>query len=193
MSNNSIDHRALQSILGSVIEAAIRDQKTAEKMLAELAAAIGTLRSTSNSLPNVVSGQVKQQIEGATDQAATTLLERFNEANSSAELATAVYDRAAKRGLRLIVLPALGITALCALSIAAAAAYFTPSLSEIQERRQEHANLVGEIEYLDQLKKIEFRRCQIGGNEFKICAKLNAQNQKYMNGYRVLSEKVISE
>lgn len=189
MSNNPIDHRALQSILGSVIEATVRDQKIAEKALAELAVAIGTLRNASNSLPTVVAGQVKQQIEGATDQAATTLLERYNEANASAVLATAAYDRAAKRGLMLIALPALGITAICALAIAAATAYFIPSLGEIQEKRQERANLVKDIEYLDQLRKIDFGRCQIGGNEYKICAKLDSQNLKNMNGYRVLAEK----
>lgn len=189
MSQDSIDHKALQDILGSVIEAAIRNQKTSEKVLSQLSDAIVTIQTRSLGLPDVVAGQVRKQIEDATEKAANTLLKKFNSANASAERAENAYNNATKNIFKWVVLPAISITAICAIVIMGAVMYLTPSIEEIKERRQEHLALVNEITFFEKLKTVELNRCDIGKGKYVVCAKFDVRDQRTWNGYRAIVER----
>lgn len=187
MSNSQADQEALLRILSSVMEAAVENQNLAKDILDQAADAIGRLHDASVRMPSTVAGKVDVKLKEATSTAADTLVARFTEANTNAELATAAYINASRHALTKIVLMALAITAICAIGIVLMVRYAAPSYSEIQQLRQERDTLIGQIRWLDQINKIDLIPCSYG-NTSRICAKVEDRSGR-VGSYQLLANK----
>ena len=189
MTERSVDHKELQCILGSVIDAAVRNQKTAKEVIDQLSEAISTIQSASSRLPNFVSKEVGKQLEEATEGVATKLLQRFDSANVSAERARIAYENSTKSIFKWIVLPALAITAICASTMLGTVIYLTPSISEIENKRYELNLLNSQIGFIEALKNVEISQCNTARGKLVVCARFDPRDQRSWNGYRAIVER----
>lgn len=187
MSNGQVNQEELLRILSSVMEVAVENQTLAKDLLNQAADAIAGLHDSSVRLPGVVAGKVEGKLKAATSTAASTLIERFTEANTNADLATAAYIKASRHALTRIVLIALAVTAICGMGIALMVRHVVPSYSEIQQLRYERETLMGEIRWLDQIKKTDLIPCNYG-NTSRICAKVEDRSGR-VSSYQLLANK----
>ncbi|MGO4382127.1 hypothetical protein [Pseudoduganella sp. RAF53_2] len=180
----------VNATIGALLEAAIRDQDAVHKAAEGLASSKRTLDAVASQLPGAVASSVDASLEKVLDKAAKALLKNLNEADANAERASAAYERAAQFAVSRIVIWALGITTIAAMTIIAVAWLFMPDLAELQARRAERDALEKRIAWLKQVEGSDISNCILADRRSnRVCARIDSKFPDAWNGYRILSSK----
>jgi hypothetical protein len=178
--------------LGTLLEAAIRDQKAIGKAVDGLNGVQRAMTTATAELPRTVAREVDASLQDAIERAAMRLVERFEKANVDAERAEKAYCNAVKFSLWKGALPVLGIAAVGAAAIVAVAWMLTPSLAEIQSRRDERDALEQRIAWLQQHgANGDFTKCIVSkdGKKTRLCVKLDSRFGDEWSGYRIIADR----
>jgi hypothetical protein len=184
---NRLSHDAL----GTLLEAAMRDQAGIHDALESLKKAKNLMDHVRYDLPTSVADEVKNSIDGAALRAGNTLFKRFNDANEKAEMAKEAYIDAAKFSIWRIGLITFGLSIIGAATIGIVAHLMMPSASEIQALRDEKAQLEQDIKRLYQAgARSDFTQCIVDENVKRFCVRLDPEFGDYWDGYRIVKRKV---
>ena len=182
----------VHSVIGTLLEAAIRDQKAIHEAVEGLNSAENSVATAAARLPGAVAREVDVSLKQAVGGAADTLVKRFDDANIEAERAAAAYRDAAAFSLRRIVIPVLSITAIGASAIVIAAWLAMPNLAELQARREERDQLEQRIAWLEKYgARSDITNCEISKDRKKtrLCVKLDPNFGDHWSGYLVVANK----
>lgn len=190
MSAEKWDYQTLHSVVCTLTEAALRDQELCKKAIFNTNHAAEKMHKISDSLPQLIAQQVERRIITTVQQASEDILmKQLKSANLEAERAAKVYKRAAESGSRNIALMTMGITSLAIIAMVTVAwLVVTPSLAEIQARREEKAFLESQMTSLKAgvaslekwLAKRPVRRCTLANGKDRLCARLD---QNFPDGW----------
>lgn len=190
--SKSMEEAGAHLVIGTLLEAAIRDQQAIEAAVGTLDRAIDTMQRASAVLPDTVAKEVDASLKAAINGAAETLVKRFEDANVKAARASAAYEEAAAFSIWRIVIPALGITALAGTAIVIAAWMAMPNLTEVQALRNERDRLQHDLSILEQRgAKSDATTCQLSNKSkrVRLCVKLDPQYGDQWGGYRIVADK----
>ncbi|MTV42035.1 hypothetical protein [Duganella radicis] len=179
----------LNDVIGALLEAAVRDQHAINDAIKEMKGSRRKMDDASDTLPSTVASRVSASLKVAIDDAANTLLERFNHATTEADRAAAAYQKASREAPRRFVLLGIGVTFVAITALATLAWCFTPSMDEIRARRAERDNLENQVEWLKQAAHSDLTTCRLKNNTVRLCAKLDRQFSDQWGGYRIITEK----
>lgn len=178
--------------IGTLLEAAIRDQKAIREAAQGLRETEKTVRESIHRIPGQVAREVDASLQRAIDTVANQLMARFEEANANAELASAAYQASAKFSFWRLVLPVLGLTAFGATAIFLAAWMIMPSTSEIQEKRAEVDRLEQRLSSLEQQgARADYTQCIVSERpkRLRLCVKLDTGINGTWGEYRIVANK----
>jgi hypothetical protein len=190
--SKSTEEAGAHLVIGTLLEAAIRDQQAIKEAVGTLNRATDTLRRASEVLPDTVAKEVDASLKAAINGAADTLVKRFEDANVKAARASTAYKEAAEFSMWRIVIPALGITALAGAVIVIAAWMAMPNLTEVQALRNERDRLQHDLSILEERgAKSDTRTCQLTtkSKRGRLCVKLDPQYGDQWGGYRIVADK----
>ena len=182
----------IHTVTGTLLEAAIRDQKAIEEAVKGLGDARGAILGAASTLPSAVSREVNVSLKIAINDAADVLVHRFEAANISAERAATAYEKAAAFVIWKVAGMGLGVTAIGALAIVGMAWIAMPNLAEIQALRAERDKLQQDLALLVQRgAKSDTSACELPNNPKKtrFCVKLDPRFEDRWGGYRIVADK----
>jgi hypothetical protein len=188
---SQLSDNTVNSTIGNLLEAAVRDQAAIGKAAARLAKLQTDIDVILAAVPGTVASRVDVSLARAIDGAAGKLVERFDEANVEAERAVQAFRRAAQHPVLHIAWILFGLSCIAAAAIVAVAWTAAPTNSEIQALREERDALKAEIAWLKKnAPKSDIKPCQTSDGKQGICARLDPTNKdEWVGGYRFLAAK----
>lgn len=188
MSKNQMGPDEIFRLVASIIEVAIENQNAAKRVMTDASEVLKNLNSATYQLPNAVATKVERTLHNEVAAAATTLVEKFNEANVHADTASAAYIKASRHVIWKIALIALAITGICVTAIALLANHLSPSYAELQQLRSERDSLANQISWINQQSRVDYIPCKIGAT-MRVCAKIEDREGKISTVYQLLARK----
>ncbi|OAJ59387.1 hypothetical protein A6V36_27465 [Paraburkholderia ginsengiterrae] len=132
--------------LGTLLEAAIRDQKLTADAVKAMNSLTTAIEQQSRSMPKAIVADVNSQLATTIDAAATTLTSRVESANLAADKATKALERAATFSILRICAPAL------LASLAAMALWYGVTAWSVHRLEQQKTDLKQQKTDLEQQK-----------------------------------------
>ncbi|MDN7993668.1 hypothetical protein QZM97_26670 [Burkholderia orbicola] len=164
-------------VLGTLLEAAIRDQKLTGEAIASMNRVSSKFAEQCRHLPENVASAVNNELRDAIDATADALTERVRNANLEADRAAAALGHATKRATFFVFVPALLVTALAMVIWYGVTAYL------VHQLEQEKTNLQEKVNYLySQGGQLDVRSCTFPDGRTAPCIRVESKGQ---NGYHV--------
>ncbi|AOK06922.1 hypothetical protein WK25_20410 [Burkholderia latens] len=175
--SNSEGLKYSYDVLGTLLEAAVRDQKLTSDAIASMNRTSSKFSEQCRHLPVVVASAVNNELREAIDAAADTLTQRVRNANLEADRAADALGRATKRATLFVFVPAALVTALAMVIWYGVTAYF------VHQLEQEKTNLQQKVNYLySQGGQLDVRSCPLSDGRTAPCIRVESKGQ---NGYHV--------
>lgn len=165
--------------LGTLLEAAIRDQKLTADAVKAMNSLTTAIEQQSRSMPKAIVADVKSQLGTTIDAAATTLTSRVESANLAADKATKALERAATFSILRICAPAL------LASLAAMALWYGVTAWSVHRLEQQKTELEQRIAYLDSRGgRLDITSCRFDDGRSVPCIRVD-ETAPFNGGYRI--------
>lgn len=172
--------------LGTLLEAAIRDQKLTADAVKAMNSLTAAIEQQSRSMPRAIVADVKSQLDTTIEGAAKTLTSRVESANLAADKATKALERAATFSVLRVCAPALLI------SLAAMATWYgvtAQSVSRLEQQKtdleQQKTELEQRVAYLDSRGgRLDVTSCRFDDGRSVPCIRVN-ETAPFKGGYRI--------
>ncbi|PVX82454.1 hypothetical protein [Paraburkholderia unamae] len=164
-------------VLGSLLEAAIRDQKLTGDAIVSMQRVSNELAQHGSRLPGTVAAAVNSNLKQTIDSAAEVLTERVKDANVEADRAADAFRRATRRATFFVCIPAVFATA------ALMATWYGVTAHSVHQLEQEKLSLQQRVDYLySQGGQLDVRSCPLSDGRAVPCIRVESKGQ---NGYHV--------
>ncbi|SOE92957.1 hypothetical protein SAMN05414139_05720 [Burkholderia sp. D7] len=172
--------------LGTLLEAAMRDQKLTADAVKAMNFLTAAIEQQSRSLPKAIVTDVKNQLGTTIDAAATALTSRVESANLAADKATKALERAATFSILRICAPAL-LASLAAMALwYGVTAWYVHRLEQQKtDLEQQKTELEERVAYLDSRGgHLDITSCQFEDGRSVPCIRVD-ETAPFNGGYRI--------
>ncbi|WP_090535533.1 hypothetical protein [Paraburkholderia sartisoli] len=172
--------------LGTLLEAAIRDQKLTADAVKAMNSLTAAVEQQSRSMPKAIVADVKSQLGTTIDAAATTLTSRVESANLAADKATKALERAATFSILRICAPAL-LASLAAMALWYGVTAWSVHRLEQQKTdlEQQKTELEQRVAYLDSRGgRLDITSCRFDDGRSVPCIRVD-ETAPFNGGYRI--------
>lgn len=172
--------------LGTLLEAAIRDQKLTADAVKAMNSLTAAIEQQSRSMPKAIVTDVKDQLGTTIDAAATTLTSRVESANLAADKATKALERAATFSILRICAPAL-LASLAAMALWYGVTAWSVHRLEQQKTdlEQQKTELEQRVAYLDSRGgHLDITSCRFDDGRSVPCIRVD-ETAPFNGGYRI--------
>ncbi|MGP8434968.1 hypothetical protein ACT2FY_24255 [Paraburkholderia fungorum] len=165
--------------LGALLEAAIRDQKSTADAVKSMKALTGAISQQSRDLPGTVSAGVKRELEQAIDAAAESLSGKVGAANIAADTAVAAFERATRRSMLYVCVPALLASAL------AMATWYGVTAWSVRSLQKEKTELQESVALLEKHGgRLDVTSCRFKDGHTEPCIRVDVTDE-FVDDYRI--------
>lgn len=165
--------------LGTLLEAAMRDQKSTADAVRAMKSLTAAIEQQSRSMPAAIVADVKSQLDTTIEAAAKTLTSRVESANLAADRAMKALDRAATFSVLRICAPVLLV------SLAAMATWYGVTAWSVSRLEQQKTDLEQRVAYLDSRGgRLDVTSCRLGDGRSVPCIRVD-ETVSYKGGYRI--------
>jgi hypothetical protein len=172
--------------LGTLLEAAIRDQKLTADAVKAMNSLTAAIEQQSRSMPRAIVADVKSQLDTTIEAAAKTLTSRVESANLAADKATKALERAATFSVLRICAPVL-LASLAAMATWYGVTARSVSRLELQKTdlQQQKTELEQRVAYLDSRGgRLDVTSCQFDDGRSVPCIHVD-ETVPFKGGYRI--------
>jgi hypothetical protein len=172
--------------LGTLLEAAIRDQKLTADAVKAMNSLTAAIEQQSRFMPKAIVADVKSQLGTTIDAAATTLTSRVESANLAADKATKALERAATFSILRICAPAL-LASLAAMALWYGVTAWSVHRLEQQKTdlEQQKTELEQRLAYLDSRGgHLDITSCRFDDGRSVPCIRVD-ETAPFNGGYRI--------
>ncbi|MDH6148249.1 MULTISPECIES: hypothetical protein [Paraburkholderia] len=165
-------------VLGTLLEAAIRDQRLTGSAIQSMDRVSRSLAEQGRQLPGSVVAAVSRDLKPTIDAAAETLTKRVKDANVQAGEAAEAFRRATKQATFFVLVPALLITA------ATMALWYGVTEHAVSRLEDERASLQATVDELSSRGgRLDVRTCRLEDGTVDTCIRVGSQG--YGSGYHI--------
>ncbi|WP_321867688.1 hypothetical protein [Paraburkholderia tropica] len=176
--SNSDDLKYVHDVLGTLLEAAIRDQRLTGSAIQSMNRVSSNLAEQGRQLPESVVAAVTRDLKPAIDAAAETLTKRVKDANVHASEAAEAFRHATKSATFFVFIPALLTTA------ATMVLWYGVTEHAVSRLGSEKASLQATVDELSSRGgRLDVRTCQLENGKVETCIRVGSQ--EYGSGYHI--------